>query len=706
MPGRCNRLILGNFNILDFGISPLADSKIQNAFSLRSLRLKIYYHSLIMKEEQTMKTRFLSILVIVFLIVPTFLKAQEADTVITERRISVSEYRSKMKAGWIGQMAGVGWGFPTEFRYQSRIIPEDEVPEWKPEMINVYDQDDLYVEMTFMRSMEVYGFDLSINQAGIDFANSKYMLWVANRIGRANLRKGIAPPNSGHPANSKASDAIDYQIEADFSGLVAPGLPNIATQLGEKFGRLMNYGDGLYGGQFVGAMYAEAFFESDPLKIVEVGLKSIPAESQYAEAVRDVIQWHAENPDDWEATWELINKKYHENPDYRQHTYEGAGESFNIDAKLNGAYIVMGLLYGERDPDKTIVISMRCGQDSDCNPSNAAGILFTTMKFEDIPEKFISGLDEETKFSFTEYSFPALIDVSEKLAREAVTLSGGRIENNEDGEDVFVVPISEPVPSALEQSWEPGPLSDNTFSDEELAQIEGHWIFNYALIILLVLAFLLFKENRNLKTLLILIPLIIIYVITSLLEVELSGDALGTINFLIVVKSLAVGIAILLLLGHKITTAKWYFSILIAMIVLAIAGFAGITGADDGRIIALSKANLTLFDIQAGGWLLGIILAVFLCRKKFGKLKFNLYALLGFFIFQMIIIYLASLLASGMIGTILTGMAGSIVVLLITSFTFTIIVYLVTLPFLILVYRSSEFEQRFQNWIGQTSSSG
>lgn len=42
--------------------------------------------------------------------------AQEADTVITERRISVSEYRSKMKAGWIGQMVGVGWGAPTEFR--------------------------------------------------------------------------------------------------------------------------------------------------------------------------------------------------------------------------------------------------------------------------------------------------------------------------------------------------------------------------------------------------------------------------------------------------------------------------------------------------------------------------------------------------------------------------------------------------------------
>jgi hypothetical protein len=163
--------------------------------------------------------RLLVLAEITFLLqIPLLLFAQETDTLVTERRISVNEYRNKMKAGWIGQMAGVGWGAPTEFQWRSEIIPEDKVPEWKPEMINVFGEDDLHVEMTFLRSMEVYGIDVSINQAGIDFANSKYPLFVANRIGRANLRKGIAPPNSGHPMYSEASDAIDYQIEADYSG--------------------------------------------------------------------------------------------------------------------------------------------------------------------------------------------------------------------------------------------------------------------------------------------------------------------------------------------------------------------------------------------------------------------------------------------------------------------------------------------------------
>ena len=205
-------------------------------------------------------------------------------------------YVDKMKAGWIGQMAGVGWGAPTEFRHKGRILPEDQVPAWTPNRINQFDQDDIYVEMTFIQTLDDYGLDVSIRQAGIDFANSRYMLWHANRFGRENLRKGIAPPDSGHPAFNGHADDIDYQIEADFSGLIAPGMPWVPVELGEKFGRLMNYGDGVYAGQFVGAMYSAAFFETDMVNVMKEALQAIPEKSQYAEMVRDVHFVHFLDP--------------------------------------------------------------------------------------------------------------------------------------------------------------------------------------------------------------------------------------------------------------------------------------------------------------------------------------------------------------------------------------------------------------------------
>ena len=59
-----------------------------------------------------------------------------ASTVIAQqkfRRLPVKEYRDKMKAGWVGQMAGVAWGYPIEFRYYGRPVPESMVPKWTPD---------------------------------------------------------------------------------------------------------------------------------------------------------------------------------------------------------------------------------------------------------------------------------------------------------------------------------------------------------------------------------------------------------------------------------------------------------------------------------------------------------------------------------------------------------------------------------------------
>jgi len=389
------------------------------------------------------------------------------------RKITLEEYRSKMKAGWLGQMAGVGWGAPTEFQFIAEMIPEDKVPEFSSDMVNAFGQDDLYVEMTFIRTLEQYGIDCSIEQAGIDFANSEYMLWGANEMGRENLRFGIKPPASGHPDYHQGADWIDYQIEADYAGIIAPGLPNEVIALGNKFGRIMNYGDGVYGGLFVGGMYAEAYFECDMLKIVQAGLDCIPYESQYAECIRDVVKWYKENPNDWKKTWQLIENKYYKNPDYQKYQAVEPNYWIEMDAKLNGAYIVMGLLYGEGDPDKTITISLQCGRDSDCNPSSAAGVLFTSIGYDKLDKKYTTSLNEEDKFSYTNYNFPELAQVSLNLAKQIILKNGGKIEKNVEGKKYFLIPRIKTESGELEQSWDPVPYEGNSnFRPEELQKIK------------------------------------------------------------------------------------------------------------------------------------------------------------------------------------------------------------------------------------------
>ncbi len=306
--------------------------------------------------------------------------ASAPDTAPPARRLSRSVLEDKIRGGWAGQMIGVSFGAPTEFRFKGRII-EGPIA-WKPENVsNAIDQDDLYVEMTFAEVMDGLGLQATTEQYGEMFKDSKYDLWHANAGARRLLNHGIKAPWSGHPRYNVHANDIDFQIESDFIGLMTPGLPQEANKYADRVGRVMNYGDGLYGGMFFGGMYAAAFFESDPRRVVEAGLRSIPAESGYAKVIRDVLAWSARHPEDWKKTWRLLTDKW----DKDDPCPDGALDSFNIDARLNGAFVALGLLYGNGDFTRTLDVSTRAGQDSDCNPSSAAGILGVMLGYGRIP---------------------------------------------------------------------------------------------------------------------------------------------------------------------------------------------------------------------------------------------------------------------------------------------------------------------------------
>ena len=113
-------------------------------------------------------------------------------------------------------------------------------------------------------------------------------------------------------------------------------------------------------------------------------MKILPQESNTYEIAKDIMQWHDENPKDWKYTWKKLDEKHVK-----------ASKNSAIYAPFNMAYILVGLVYGEKDFGKTIDISTRCGLDSDCNPSNAAA----SRAIIDIrnPRKFMEPLNPTRK---------------------------------------------------------------------------------------------------------------------------------------------------------------------------------------------------------------------------------------------------------------------------------------------------------------------
>ena len=367
--------------------------------------------------------------------------------------INKAELQNKIKGGWAGQVIGCTFGGPTEFKFRGEIIGEEvDIPWYDGYMAETYQNqpglyDDIYMDLTFVEIFEKEGLNAPVESFANAFAHAEYSLWHANQAARYNILTGVKPPKSGHWLYNPHAEDIDFQIEADFAGLMSPGMVNTSSEICDKIGHIMNYGDGWYGGVYVAAMYSLAFISDDILWIVQEALKTIPSASTYYQCMDDVIKWYKENPTDWKANWTKTMEKWGQDIGCPNGVYS----PFNIDAKINSAWIILGLLYGEGDFGKTVEISTRCGDDSDCNPASAGGILGTVLGYDNIPEYWKQGLDdvEPVDFKYTTISLNDVYDMGFRHALQNVKENGG----NEKGDQVFIN-TQAPQPVQLEVGFE------------------------------------------------------------------------------------------------------------------------------------------------------------------------------------------------------------------------------------------------------------
>ncbi len=352
--------------------------------------------------------------------------------------IEKSVLMDKIKGGWAGQVIGCTYGGPTEFKFNGTMIGDHvHIPWDEHQMLWWYEKvpglyDDIYMDLTFVEVFEKHGLDAPDSLHALAFAHADYRLWHANQAARYNILNGIMPPASGYWKNNPHADDIDFQIEADFIGLMAPGMVQSTNDIAWRIGHIMNYGDGVYGGVYVAAMYALAFIHNDIEFVVTEALKTIPAESGFYKCIADVIKSYKQNPNDWKYAWFEAQKNW----TFDKGCPTCVFRSSNIDAKINAAYIVIGLLYGKGDFGATVDISTRCGYDSDCNPANAAGILATMTGYSKIPDYWKQGIDkvEDMDFSYTNMSLNRVYEVGYKHAVEMIKRNGG----NEDNESVGI----------------------------------------------------------------------------------------------------------------------------------------------------------------------------------------------------------------------------------------------------------------------------
>ncbi len=291
------------------------------------------------------------------------------------------DYAERVYAGVLGKLIGVYLGRPIESWPYERIMAElGEINYYVHERRGVplvVTDDDISGTFTFLRALPDYGNsrDLTAAQIGQSWLNyiieNRAILWWSG-LGNSTehtaylrLKRGIPAPQSGSIAlNSQVvAEQIGSQIFIDGWAMVAPGDPELAAELARRAASVSHDGEAIYGAQVVAALEAQAFVESDIDKLLDTAISFIPSDSLIYRMIGDIRGWHAQEPD-WRAARELIVANY---------GYDKYGG--NCHMVPNHALIILALLYGEGDFQKSLMIVNTSGWDTDCNSGNLGCLL-------------------------------------------------------------------------------------------------------------------------------------------------------------------------------------------------------------------------------------------------------------------------------------------------------------------------------------------
>jgi len=301
------------------------------------------------------------------------------------KTISVAELEDKIAGAWIGQMIGNIYGLPHENKYVDAPGPENFPYGYSKNLdkLKQYDgafsDDDTDIEYFYLLQMEKHGVEPSYEQLRQAWMyHIRDRVWLANRATLGLMYFGYTPPFTGMKSINPHWYQIDPQLINEIWAYTAPGMVKYAAQKSDWAARITSDDWGVEPTIHYGAMYSAAFFESDVKKLIEIGLKELPANGRYAQTVRDMVALHKKYPKNWQAAWkEMAQKYYIEEPDMTKTIWN---------ANLNGACAILALLYGEGNFQYTLDLSCAMGFDADNQAATLSGLLGVIGGFKKLPK--------------------------------------------------------------------------------------------------------------------------------------------------------------------------------------------------------------------------------------------------------------------------------------------------------------------------------
>lgn len=380
------------------------------------------------------------------------------------REISYDTLRDKIAGSWLGQMVGNIYGLS----YENKFIDEPGQPPFvwdkairkMTEVDGAFSDDDTDVEYLYLMMMEKYGVHPSYEQIREGWMyHIRDRVWLANRATLGLMHYGLTPPFTGDMRYNPHWFQIDPQLINEIWGYTAPGMPDYAAGISEWVARVTSDSWATSPTVVYGAMYSEAFFESDVETLIRKAKTYLPKGDRFLQIIDECLRFYKEYPDDWTVARKYICDKYYVNE---------ADETKTIwNADLNGAMGILALLYGRGDVAETLTIGCSLGFDADNQTATICGLLGVingqacvpveyAMPFEHWTKPFNDRYINVTRYDMPDASIEDLIDRTTELAAKVIVANGGE-EFERDGKRWFRINPKASFKAPLEFCVGPNP---------------------------------------------------------------------------------------------------------------------------------------------------------------------------------------------------------------------------------------------------------
>ncbi|NDK13761.1 MAG: hypothetical protein COY42_33470 [Armatimonadetes bacterium CG_4_10_14_0_8_um_filter_66_14] len=226
-------------------------------------------------------------------------------------RPTVEQWAEKIRAGWVGKVAAGSGALPTEMWSKDNIRRKYGMlngPPQTPTPRGPLDDTTLAFlgwQAACERGTAFTSADIAAewveHLTDADLEGGGFGKEFFDTLRR--LRGGELPPlRTGTPR----AEWIAAQMRAEIWGMLAPGDPQRAADYAARDAEIFNVGNGVYAAQFVAALASQLMVEPDIPAAIAVAVEQVPADSVLAQLIRDTVQWHTEQPGDWEQTWQTF----------------------------------------------------------------------------------------------------------------------------------------------------------------------------------------------------------------------------------------------------------------------------------------------------------------------------------------------------------------------------------------------------------------